>query len=85
MAYTPAVIISPAPSATACTSRMRPLAASATSLTTLRVSRFTIARGTARSGSTRQAHATPDRMSSASVRPADAIAGLVNVTRGRAE
>jgi hypothetical protein len=49
-----------------------------------RVSWFTIARGTAPSGSTRQSHATPDLTSSASVRPADAIAGLVNVTRGRA-
>ena len=57
--------------------------ASTTSLTTPRVSRFTIARGTAFSGSTRQSHATPDLTSPASVRPADAIAGLVNVTRGR--
>ena len=36
------------------------------------------------SGSTRQSHATPCPMSSASVIPAEAIAGLVKVTRGRA-
>jgi hypothetical protein len=60
------------------------VAASTTSLTTPRVPRFTIARGTAISGSTRQSHAIPDLARPASVRPADAIAGLVNVTRGRA-
>jgi hypothetical protein len=43
-------------------------------LTTPRVSRFTIARGTAASGSTRQSHATPDR--------APGAAELTFATRG---
>jgi hypothetical protein len=53
-------------------------------LITPRVSRSTTARGTADSGSTRQSHAAPCPVSPVSVSPAEAIAGLVKVTRGSA-
>jgi hypothetical protein len=43
-----------------------------------------ISRGTASSSTTRQSHATLCAISSASVSPAEAIAGLLKVTRGSA-
>jgi hypothetical protein len=57
---------SPAPSATTCALRIRPVPASATSLTTPQVSQATTARGTA---TTRQSHGTPRATNSASVSP----------------
>lgn len=66
-----------------CAPSSRPLPASATSLTTPQMSRFTIARGTCAMGSPRDSHRYPSAMACVSVNPTEATVGLVNVTRGR--
>src|SRR5215207_8241405 len=63
----------------------RPPSRSATSLTKPPVYRLTIARGTCSRSSTRHLHSSPCSRASASVMPAEAIVGFVNVMRGRAE
>src|SRR5690606_28111694 len=82
IAYPAAVIRSPAPSASACTPKIRPVSASATILASPRVSRLTSARATLDNASVRHRHRYPAVTASASVSPTAARAGLVNVSRG---